>query len=77
MEKLTLETCRFSPRRILLVGMITQIIAGIAIAEAPQFELHVCLRFLTAVGCANMFTSGYIICKCHQAPKAKHILNTA
>lgn len=48
------------------MGMITQIIAGIAVAQAPQFELHVFLRFLTAVACANMFTSGYMICKCHQ-----------
>jgi hypothetical protein len=48
------------------VGMITQIIAGVAVAQVPHFELQVSLRFLTAVACANMFTSGYVICKCHQ-----------
>jgi MFS family permease len=64
LEELTaVANCRFSPRSILIAGLITQIIAGIAVAQAPQFELHVFLRFLTAFACVNMFTSGYAICE--------------
>jgi hypothetical protein len=64
LEELTVvATCRFSPRSILIAGMIMQITVGIAVAQAPQFELYVFLRFLTAFACVNMFTSGYVICE--------------
>ncbi|KAJ4446798.1 hypothetical protein ANN_13496, partial [Periplaneta americana] len=58
----TLLLQRFSPRRIILSSMFVQVVTGVAASQAPQFELQVCLRFLTAAACANMFTSGYVIC---------------
>ncbi|XP_068086277.1 organic cation transporter protein isoform X2 [Anabrus simplex] len=51
-----------SPRSLILGGMILQIIAGLGVANSPNFELQVFLRFVTAFSCATMFTAGYVIC---------------
>jgi hypothetical protein len=53
---------RFSPRRILLTATAMQAFIGTTVSLAPQFELQVFLRFLTAVSTANMFIPAYKIC---------------
>lgn len=53
---------RFSPRKVLITAMAMQIIAGTSVALAPQFEIQVFLRFLTALSSVTMFTTAYVIC---------------
>ncbi|CAO1398262.1 unnamed protein product [Diamesa serratosioi] len=50
-----------SPRRVLLIGMITQILCGNLTGFATIFELHVFFRCLSAACCALMLTGGSTI----------------
>jgi hypothetical protein len=51
------------PRRVMLIGMITQIICGNITGHAHTFELHMVFRCLSAVCCGLMYTAGSLICK--------------
>lgn len=54
-----------SPRNIMLVGMILQIISGCLTGMVNKFTLHIFFRYLAAVFCALMYTPGLMICRCH------------
>ena len=62
---------RFSPRRVLLTAMAIQATAGTTVALAPQFEIQVFLRFLTALATVIMFTTAYMICRCHERQSSR------
>lgn len=55
--------CSFSPRKIMLFGMITQIFCGCVTGLVNDFSLHIFFRYLSAVCCAQMYTAGQMICK--------------
>jgi hypothetical protein len=52
-----------SPRRLMVIGMITQILAGNLTGFAPYYGLHVVFRCLSAICCGQMYTAGGMICK--------------
>lgn len=52
-----------SPRRLMLFGMFMQIVCGSMCGLVGLYEVHVIFRFLTAIACALMYTSGQLICK--------------
>ncbi|XP_061394449.1 solute carrier family 22 member 3-like [Musca vetustissima] len=52
-----------SPKRLMLYGMIGQIICGNMTGLVSTFVLHVYYRCLTSIFCAFMYTSGQVICK--------------
>lgn len=52
-----------SPRRVMLIGMITQIACGNITGLVNSYELHVFFRCMSAVCCAQMYTAGHMICK--------------
>lgn len=58
-------TFSLSPRNVMLVGMITQIISGCLTGLVNNFGLHILFRYLAAVCCALMYTPGLMICRCH------------
>ncbi|XP_062123724.1 solute carrier family 22 member 3 isoform X1 [Drosophila sulfurigaster albostrigata] len=51
----------FSPRSVMLFGMITQIFCGNLTGHVASYELHVFFRCLSAVCCAQMYTAGGMI----------------
>lgn len=51
------------PRRVMLIGMITQIVCGNLTGLVEIFELHMVFRCLSAVCCGLMYTAGALICK--------------
>lgn len=51
------------PRRVMLIGMITQIICGNITGHAHTFEMHMIFRCLSASCCGLMYTAGQLICK--------------
>ncbi|XP_022213561.1 solute carrier family 22 member 3 isoform X2 [Drosophila obscura] len=51
----------FSPRNVMLFGMITQIFCGNLTGHVASYELHVFFRCLSAVCCAQMYTAGGMI----------------
>lgn len=51
----------FSPRNVMLFGMITQIICGNLTGHVASYELHVFFRCLSAVCCCQMYTAGAMI----------------
>lgn len=51
------------PRRVMLIGMITQIICGNITGHAHTFILHMIFRCLSAICCGLMYTAGGLICK--------------
>ncbi|XP_055849421.1 solute carrier family 22 member 4 isoform X2 [Episyrphus balteatus] len=51
----------FSPRNVMLFGMITQIICGNLTGHVSSYELHVFFRCLSAVCCCQMYTAGAMI----------------
>lgn len=53
----------FSPRKIMLFGMITQVFCGCITGLVNDFSLHIFFRYLSAVCCAQMYTAGSMICK--------------
>ncbi|XP_047108544.1 organic cation transporter protein-like isoform X1 [Schistocerca piceifrons] len=63
----------WSPRLILIGGMIVQIISGVGVAVSPYFTLHCALRFVTALACTQMFTAGYNICTSLMEGKARTV----
>lgn len=63
----------WSPRLILIGGMLVQIISGVGVAVSPYFTLHCALRFVTAVACTQMFTAGYTICTSLMEGKARTV----
>lgn len=52
------------PRRVMLIGMITQIICGNITGHAHTFEMHMIFRCLSASCCGLMYTAGQLICEC-------------
>ncbi|KAH8294817.1 hypothetical protein KR018_003379 [Drosophila ironensis] len=48
----------FSPRNVMLFGMITQIFCGNITGHVASYQLHVFFRCLSAVCCAQMYTAG-------------------
>jgi hypothetical protein len=57
----SLKLC--SPKRVVAIGMVTQILFGIVTGIAPNYEIHVLFRCLAAASCALMFVGGGVICK--------------
>ncbi|XP_067615895.1 solute carrier family 22 member 3 isoform X2 [Eurosta solidaginis] len=51
----------FSPRNLMLFGMVTQIFCGNMTGLVASYELHVFFRCLSAVCCAQMYTAGGVI----------------
>jgi hypothetical protein len=51
------------PRRVMLIGMITQIICGNITGHAHTFEMHMIFRCLSATCCGLMYTAGQLICE--------------
>ncbi|CAD6991768.1 unnamed protein product [Ceratitis capitata] len=51
----------FSPRNVMLFGMVTQIFCGNLTGLVVSYELHVFFRCLSAVCCAQMYTAGSVI----------------
>lgn len=51
----------FSPRYVMLFGMITQILCGNLTGHVASYELHVFFRCLSAICCAQMYTAGGVI----------------
>ncbi|XP_055850560.1 solute carrier family 22 member 3 [Episyrphus balteatus] len=50
-----------SPRKLMLVGMVGQIICGNLTGMMPKFSLHVIFRLLTSAFCCFMYTTGQVI----------------
>ncbi|XP_036229375.1 organic cation transporter-like protein isoform X1 [Bactrocera oleae] len=51
----------FSPRNVMLFGMVSQIFCGNLTGLVASYELHVFFRCLSAVCCAQMYTAGGVI----------------
>lgn len=51
------------PRRVMLIGMITQIICGNITGHSHTFEMHMIFRCLSAICCGLMYTAGGLICE--------------
>ncbi|XP_073822110.1 organic cation transporter protein isoform X2 [Musca autumnalis] len=51
----------FSPRNVMMFGMVTQILCGNLTGHVSSYELHVFFRCLSAVCCAQMYTAGGMI----------------
>jgi hypothetical protein len=51
------------PRRVMLIGMISQIICGNITGHAHTFEMHMIFRCLSAICCGLMYTAGGLICE--------------
>lgn len=52
---------RINPKKVMLIGMISQIFCGIFTGFIPSFSLHCFGRVISAMCCALMFTSGQAI----------------
>lgn len=52
-----------SPKNVMVVGMLSQIVCGNLTGIIKIYEFHVCFRWLSACTCALMYTSGQMICK--------------
>ncbi|XP_065372163.1 solute carrier family 22 member 3 [Calliphora vicina] len=65
-----------SPRRLMLYGMLGQIMCGNLTGLVSSFVLHVYYRCLTSVFCAFMYTSGQVILTDITAGKARTIIVT-
>lgn len=44
-------------------GMVVQIFIGCLAGLVSNYEMHMLLRYLAAVCCAQMYTAGQVICK--------------
>lgn len=53
----------WSPKSVMLFGMITQIFCGNMTGLVNSYELHVFFRCLSAICCCQMYTAGSMICK--------------
>lgn len=47
----------------MLHGMVIQIFTGCFAGLVSNHELHMLLRYLASVCCAQMYTAGQVICK--------------
>ncbi|XP_037807316.1 solute carrier family 22 member 3 [Lucilia sericata] len=65
-----------SPRRLMLYGMLGQIMCGNLTGLVTSFALHVYYRCLTSMFCAFMYTSGQVILTDITAGKARTIIVT-
>lgn len=54
---------RFSPKTVMLNGMLAQIFFGVICGQTKYFELHALLRCLVAACCSAMVASGQMISK--------------
>lgn len=52
-----------SPRNLMIRGMVFQIFLGCFAGLVSNYEVHMLLRYLTAVCCAQMYTAGQVIRK--------------
>lgn len=52
---------RISPRKVMLTGMLTQMVCGNSAGLVSTYELHVMFRCFSAMTCALMYTSGQMI----------------
>lgn len=59
---------RVSPRRVMLIGMISQIFLGPLTGYAPTYELHLLFRWSAAATC-SMMCIGIMIGKMIKFPK--------
>ncbi|XP_030374193.1 solute carrier family 22 member 3 [Scaptodrosophila lebanonensis] len=66
----------FSPRRLMLMGMLGQIFCGNLTGLVDTYQLHIYFRCLTSVFCALMYTSGQHILNDIVAGKARIIVVT-
>ncbi len=55
--------CRFSPKTVMLNGMLAQIFFGVMCGQTKFYEFHVLFRFLVAACCSLMMSSGQMISK--------------
>lgn len=46
----------------MLHGMVTQIFVGVLAGLVDIYEIHMFLRYIAAICCAQMFTAGQVIC---------------
>ncbi|XP_037924364.1 solute carrier family 22 member 7-like [Hermetia illucens] len=67
---------RISPRRLMLIGMLSQIFFGNLTGLVHSFNLHMFYRCVTAACCAFMYTAGQMILADITAGKAKVIITT-
>lgn len=51
-----------SPRKLMLYGMLSQIITGCTAGWVPYYEMHMLFRLLASASCAQMNTAGQMIC---------------
>lgn len=52
-----------SPRRVMLIGMLAQIVCGNLTGFVTTYGLHVFFRCMSAVCCGLMYTAGAVICE--------------
>lgn len=52
----------FSPRGVMMFGMVSQILCGNLTGVVSSYGLHVFFRCLSAVACCQMYTAGQMIC---------------
>ncbi|XP_031635392.1 solute carrier family 22 member 8-like [Contarinia nasturtii] len=66
----------FSPKSVMLFGMITQIFCGSMTGLVDSYELHVFFRCLSAICCCQMYTAGGMIFSDITSGKQKTIVVT-
>ncbi|EDV90843.1 solute carrier family 22 member 1 [Drosophila grimshawi] len=66
----------FSPRRLMLLGMLGQIFCGNLTGLVDTYQLHVYFRCLTSVCCTLMYSAGHIILMDITAGKARILVVT-
>lgn len=54
----------FSPKIVMLFGMVAQILCGNLTGVVSSYGLHVFFRCLSAISCCQMYTAGQMICMC-------------
>ncbi|XP_037951229.1 solute carrier family 22 member 13-like [Teleopsis dalmanni] len=65
-----------SPRRLMLIGMVFQIVCGNLTGLVTTFPLHIYFRCITSLFCALMYTSGQIILADISGGRSKIIVTT-
>jgi hypothetical protein len=67
----------FSPKQIVAIGMVMQIIFGVITGIAPNYEIHVLFRCLAAAACALMFVAGGAICKFSKSNEVRSLIHSS
>lgn len=75
-KEISWHSFSFSPRYVMLFGMITQILCGNLTGHVASYELHVFFRCLSAICCAQMYTAGGVISEYCSVCSGHHISNT-